>query len=130
MKVLVAEDDPGYRRMLEVTFSRWGYDVVACSNGLQAWDRLKEEDPPKLAVLDWMMPGLDGPDLCRRIRASPDLSSIYVILLTARDTRDDMIEGLDAGADDLVSKPFDGTMLAARVRVGERLAGLLGQAAP
>ena len=77
--------------------------------------------PEPMAVLDWMMPGLDGPELCRRIRQSPELAAIYIILVTAKSRRADMIEGLEAGADDFISKPFDRGELAARVRVGERL---------
>ena len=127
MKILIAEDDAVSRRMLEETFFRWGYEVVVCSDGSQAWETLERENAPEMAVLDWMMPGVDGPELCRRVRRSPRMQSMYIILLTARKSRDDIIEGLDSGADDYVAKPFDRAELAARVRVGERVAGLLKQ---
>ncbi len=85
------------------------------------------QDPPEIAILDWMMPGLDGPEVCRRVRRSPNSAAIYIILLTARDAGDDVIAGLDAGADDYISKPFDLDQLRARVRVGERAVELQRQ---
>ena len=124
MKVLVAEDDPVSRYVVETTLSKWGFQVLACEDGDQAWARLQGEDPPELAVLDWMMPGVDGLELCRRIRGSPELRSTYVIMLTTRDRREDLVRGLQAGADDYISKPFDPEELRARVRVGQRLVEL------
>ena len=127
MKVLIAEDHAVTRRDLEVTLPKWGYEVVVCRDGSQAWDRLNGEQPPELAVLDWMMPGIDGLELCRRVRQSPDPTSTYIILLTVRGHRDDIIEALDAGADDYISKPFDREELRARVRVGQRVVKLQRQ---
>lgn len=124
MRVLVAEDDRVSLRILEVTLTKWGYEVVPCEDGAQAWETLQRGDPPGLALLDWMMPGMDGVDLCTRMRQSPSLSSVYTILLTARGRREDMVEGLDAGADDYVKKPFDREELRARLRVGERVVEL------
>ena len=127
MRVLVAEDEPVSGRLLEETLSKWGYEVLACSDGSQAWEVLRGEDPPEVAVLDWMMPGVDGPELCRRVRRSPDPTATYLILLTARGRTDDIVEGLDAGADDYINKPFNRQELRARVRVGHRLVELQRQ---
>ena len=127
MNILVAEDDLASRRLLEATLLKWGYSVVACADGLQAWQLMRCQDPPEIAILDWMMPGLDGPEVCRRVRRSPNSAAIYIILLTARDAGDDVIAGLDAGADDYISKPFDLDQLRARVRVGERAVELQRQ---
>ena len=114
-------------RVLESTLSKWGYEVTACPDGLQAWESLKVEDPPEIAVLDWMMPGVEGPELCRRVRRSSDPTVPYIILVTGRDRSEDIVEGLDAGADDYIRKPFDTQELRARVRVGERIVELQGR---
>lgn len=127
MRVLVADDDSVSRRVLEVTLSRWGYEVITCSDGVEAWEGLRSKDPPEIAVLDWMMPGVDGLEVCRRVRRSSNSASVYIILLTARDSRDDIVKGLLGGADDYLSKPFDREELRARVRVGSRLMGLQRQ---
>jgi CheY-like chemotaxis protein len=124
MQVLIAEDDPVSRRVLGIALVRWGYEVVATRDGAEAWEALQREDAPRLAILDWMMPGLDGVEVCRRVRESSDLGLFHVILLTARDQREDLVAGLEAGADDYVVKPFDHAELRARVRVGERVLGL------
>ena len=121
MRILIAEDEPISRRMLEKSLSQAGYEVLACSDGAQAWEKLSGEDPPEIAVVDWMMPKMDGLEVCRRVRRSADPASIYIILLTARGNREDIIAGLNAGADDYMTKPFDREELCARVRVGERL---------
>ena len=101
--------------------SKCGCEVLSCSDGSQAWEHLKGEDPPTVAVLDWMMPGMDGPEVCRRVRKSPNAASVYMILLTTRSLRGDIIAGLNDGADDYITKPFDSAELCARVRVGERV---------
>ena len=124
MRVLVAEDEIVTRRVLERTPSSWGYDVVPCSDGADAWESLNAAQPPELAVLDWMMPEVDGLELCRRIKASATLMTTYVILLTAKDGHDDIVRGLDSGADDYVCKPIDTGELRARVKVGERMVEL------
>jgi DNA-binding response OmpR family regulator len=126
-RVLIAEDDPVSRMVLQETLVGFGYEVVACSDGSQAWDALHQENPPELAVLDWMMPGVDGVELCRRVRQSASPSSIYIILLTIKGRREDVIEGLHAGADDYVTKPFDAEEFRARVRVGQRIVELQRQ---
>jgi PAS domain S-box-containing protein len=124
VKVLVAEDDPVSRRVVAVMLARWGYGVRLAADGLEAWAALQEPDAPSLVVVDWMMPGLDGPELCRRIRSSRERGARYVVLLTARGGADDVIAGLEAGADDYVRKPFEPGELRARLRVGERMVAL------
>jgi CheY-like chemotaxis protein len=124
MKILVAEDDPVSRLLLETHVRKWGHEPVTTKDGADAWRALQQDDAPGLAILDWMMPGLDGPEVCRRVRQTADGRARYIILLTARADRRDTIEGLDAGADDYVTKPFDAAELRARVAVGVRVLGL------
>lgn len=121
MRVLIAEDNPSSRRMLEITLTKWGYDVVKTCDGTHAWAVLQREDAPQLAILDWMMPGLDGPQICRMAREAPATKSVYIILLTAKGEKNDFVEGLAAGANDLVTKPFNREELRARLRVGARI---------
>ncbi len=106
MKILIAEDDPVSRKLLESYLTKWGYDVAATEDGNAAWDVLAGPDPPLLAILDWMMPGHDGIELCRKIRETPQLDLAYIILLTAKGQKQDVITGLEAGANDYVVKPF------------------------
>src|ERR1700685_3453778 len=122
--VLIAEDDPLFRRILERWFQQWDYRVTAVENGLDAWEVLQREDAPQLAILDWMMPGMDGIELCRRIRNRDQSPYRYVLLLTAKDEKQDVIAGLEAGADDYLTKPFDVDELRARVRAGKRILDL------
>jgi CheY-like chemotaxis protein len=129
MKVLIAEDDPTARLVLERTLSGWGYEVVSCRDGGEALAALGAPDPPRLAILDWMMPGLDGLEVCRTIRRTPGLGATYVILLTARGTKEDLVEGFRAGADDYVIKPFDRQELRARLGAGIRIVELEGSLA-
>ncbi len=122
--VLIAEDDPIFRRILESWFKRWDYRVTAVENGLDAWEVLQKEDAPQLAILDWMMPGMEGIELCRRIRTRDQGLYRYVLLLTAKDDKQDVIKGLESGADDYLTKPFDADELRARVRAGKRILDL------
>jgi DNA-binding response OmpR family regulator len=127
MKILVAEDDAVTRKILAVTLERLGWDVVTAKDGDAAWqlfETLKGKEAPELAVLDWMMPGLEGIEICRRLRATPGFERVYVILLTSRADKQDLSEGLAAGANDYIAKPFDPVELEARVRVGERMVNL------
>jgi len=122
--VLIAEDDPIFRRMLQRWFTRWGYHVTAVENGQDAWEVLQRPDAPQLAVLDWMMPEVDGITLCRKIRGGDPGPYRYILLLTAKDDKQDVVTGLDAGADDYLTKPFDVDELRARVRAGKRILDL------
>jgi DNA-binding response OmpR family regulator len=124
MKILIAEDDLVSRRMLEATLQKWGYEVLAVTDGLAAWQALEGEDPPLLAILDWMMPGMGGVEICRRVREAGHPSPVYLILLTARAGSEDVVQGLEAGANDYVTKPFNREELRARVRVGMRVVEL------
>jgi sigma-B regulation protein RsbU (phosphoserine phosphatase) len=121
MKILIAEDDSISRHILEAILIKWGYDVVSASDGEDAWNKMREEGAPRLAVLDWMMPGMEGVELCRRIRQESGNKPIYIILLTARGEKDDIVEGLSSGADDYILKPFDKDELRARIDVGRRI---------
>jgi sigma-B regulation protein RsbU (phosphoserine phosphatase) len=118
MKILIAEDDAVSRRVLEATLVKFGYDVVVAGDGAQAWALLEGEDAPRLAILDWMMPELDGVEICRRLRGIPNVAPPYLILLTAKSSKEDVVTGLDAGANDYLTKPFDRAELRARVQVG------------
>ena len=122
--VLIAEDDPIFRRILESWFKKWHYAVTAVGNGLDAWEVLQTENAPQLAILDWMMPGMDGIELCSKIRSRKHGTYRYVLLLTAKDDKQDVIAGLEAGADDYLTKPFDVDELRARVRAGRRILDL------
>ena len=124
MKVLVAEDDPIIRRLLEATLTRSGYEVVTAENGARALEILQREGSPNLAVMDWMMPEIDGLEVCRRVRALEGRSYLYVIMLTAKGRKEDLITGLEAGADDYLTKPFDPHELRSRLRVGQRILDL------
>jgi len=120
VKLLIAEDDTVIRRLLQVTLSRSGFEVVAVANGRQALEEMQKPDAPRLAVLDWMMPEIDGLDVCRRIRANAGVPYVYILVLTAKGRKEDLVEGLDAGADDFLTKPFDPQELRSRLRVGQR----------
>jgi DNA-binding response OmpR family regulator len=124
VKVLIAEDDMVSRRLLEATLVKWGYEVVVTCDGTAAWDVLQSVDAPPLAILDWMMPGMDGTEVCRRVRHVPSPTPPYLILLTAKGRREDIVKGLRSGADDYVTKPFDREELRARVQVGLRIVEL------
>ncbi len=121
MKVLVADDEMVSRRLIESSLSRWGYDVVVAKDGHEASQILLSPDAPKLAVLDWMMPGMDGTQLCHDIRQKKPEPYTYILLLTAKRAQDDVIAGLDAGADDYVTKPFVPAELKVRLRTGKRI---------
>jgi diguanylate cyclase (GGDEF)-like protein len=119
--ILLAEDSTIIQTVLRNMLVLWGYEVTAVTNGLEAWRILQAATAPRLAIIDWMMPGLQGPDICRRLRAEKDVPYTYVLILTSRDDREDVVEGLDAGADDYLTKPFHAQELRARVRAGERI---------
>jgi len=124
MRILVAEDEITYRHMLKTFLTKWGYEVVVASDGLEAWEALWSEDRPRLAILDWMMPGMDGVEICRAIRQGKSDPYIYLLLLTSRDQKQDMVQGFEAGADDYLIKPFDPHELRARIHAGGRIVEL------
>jgi len=128
-KVLIAEDEPLSRRLLQTRLASDGYEVVAAEDGALAWGILESDDAPELAILDWMMPELDGTEICRRLRARESRTYVYVILLTARGRLTDVVAGLESGADDYVTKPFDWEELETRLRTGERILELKSELA-
>jgi DNA-binding response OmpR family regulator len=121
MRILIAEDDPTSRRLLEATLARHGYEVVSATDGDEAWERLHEKNAPRLAILDWMMPGRDGIEICRRLRLEMRPSYVYLLLVTTKTRTEDIIHGLEAGADDYLTKPYDPQELRCRIKTGERL---------
>jgi sigma-B regulation protein RsbU (phosphoserine phosphatase) len=121
MQALVADDDRVTREILSRNLRTWGFEVVTAADGNEAWSFLQSASGPALAVLDWMMPGVDGPTLCKRVRAEMPSINMYLMLLTALESRRDIVTGLDAGADDYVVKPFDPDEFRARVNVGVRV---------
>ena len=123
MRILIADDSIVSRHLLEATLRKWGYEVVVATDGAQAWDYLRREDAPQLAILDWVMPELTGPEVCRRLREEQGAYT-YVLLLTSKSQREDLIAGLDSGADDYITKPFDQHELQVRLRAGTRIVKL------
>jgi two-component system, cell cycle response regulator len=124
MKVLIADDSATSRAMLRSVLTRWGYDVVMAENGKEALDILAKDDPPPMAVLDWVMPELTGPEVCRRVRETLREPYTYILLLTSKNTKGETVEGLEAGADDYIVKPFDQHELQVRLRAGQRIIDL------
>ena len=124
MKVLIADDSATSRTMLRSALTRWGYEVVLAENGKEALDILSTDDPPHMAVLDWVMPELTGPEVCRRVRGTLREPYTYILLLTSKNTKGETVEGLEAGADDYVVKPFDQLELQYRLRAGQRIIDL------
>jgi len=121
MKILIAEDDKITRSMLEHKLTNWGFDAVSTADGHEAWKALQSPDPPRLVLLDWMMPGIDGLEICKRLRQVKAEVPTHVIILTARTDQKDIVEGLEAGADDYITKPFEDSELQARIHAGQRV---------
>ncbi|QDU64069.1 Response regulator MprA [Planctomycetes bacterium Pan216] len=124
MKILIAEDDWASRNLVQHALRKENHELVVTHDGREAWEAVQADDAPRLLILDWMMPEMDGLDLCRQIRENPELGHRYIIFLTSKSDVDEMIKAFDCGADDFLAKPFDQQELLARVRVGERILNL------
>ncbi len=124
MRVLIAEDDPSFRRLLEEKLAMWGYEVIVAENGGAALDILLSGNPPQLALLDWMMPVMDGIEVCRKVRETVREPGIYILLLTSQQRDEDLVAGMEAGADDYITKPFRHNELQLRLRAGRRIVEL------
>ncbi len=127
MRVLIADDSIVTRHLLDATLRKWGYEVVVANDGNQAWELLQGENAPRIAILDWVMPGLTGPEVCKRVREQAHSSNsayTYLLLLTSKSEREDLIEGMESGADDYLTKPFDQPELKVRLRAGTRIIDL------
>ena len=121
MKILIADDEAMSRLLLQKTLERAGYEVTAVENGRQAAEQICKMDGPRLALLDWVMPEMDGPAVCREVRKRKERSYVYMVLLTSKEAKEDVVAGLESGADDYLTKPFDGEELKARLRTGLRI---------
>ncbi len=124
MRILVAEDDPVTRRVLESMLEEWGFEVEEAKDGIEAWEQIRRENAPPMVILDWMMPGLNGLEVLEKVRRSPNAPFIYVLMLTMRTEKQDVIRAMEAGADDYISKPFDSQELRVRLRAGQRIVAL------
>jgi phosphoserine phosphatase RsbU/P len=127
MQILIAEDDPVSRRMLQLTLKNWDYEVVVTENGIDALKVFETEGAPTLAILDVMMPGMDGMEVCRRVRQTERQNPPFIILLTAKDRKEDVIDGIQAGANDYLTKPFNREELRVRLEVGAKMVELQQQ---
>jgi diguanylate cyclase (GGDEF)-like protein len=124
MKILIAEDDLISRRRLESNLLSWNYEIEVAVDGEEAWRKLQGENAPRLAILDWMMPGMDGLSVCEKVRKVKVEPYVYILLLTAKDRKENIVQGLEAGADDYLTKPYDAQELKARLRTGRRIVAL------
>jgi two-component system cell cycle response regulator len=124
MKILLAEDDVTSRTMLTAILKKWGYETIACEDGNVAWAELQKPEAPRLVLLDWNMPGLEGLEICRQLRKKETTNPSYIIMLTGRSEKGDIVQGLEAGANDYIAKPYDNAELQARIRVGQRMLDL------
>ena len=125
MKILIAEDNPLWCGVLKRNIELWGHEPIVAADGTKAWDILRRDDSPRLAILDWQMPGIDGIDVCRRVKRDPNHPFTYVVMLTGRDAQEDMVAGLDAGADDYLTKPIELAVLRSRIAAAERIVKLV-----
>ncbi len=126
MRILIADDSIVSRHLLDATLRKWGYDVVVACDGVEAWNVLQTADGPMVAILDWVMPGMTGPEVCRKVREREFEKDTYtyLLLLTSKSLKEDLIEGMESGADDYITKPFDQHELKVRLRAGTRIIDL------
>ena len=124
MRILIAEDDATSRKILAGYLKRWGYDVIATADGHEAWEVLSQPDCPQMVILDWEMPGIDGDELCRRFRELDVGYYVYIVLLTGKDLKEEVVAGLESGSDDYLTKPFNALELRERLKVGLRILNL------
>ncbi len=125
MRILIADDSIVGRHLLEATLRKWGYEVIVACDGAEAWDILQRDSAPSIAILDWVMPLLTGPEVCRKVRLKQGQEPYtYILLLTSKNMKEDLIEGMDSGADDYITKPFDQHELQVRLRAGTRIVNL------
>ncbi len=124
MRILIADDSIVSRHLLDATLRKWGYEVILASDGVEAWNEFQKDNAPSLAILDWVMPGLTGPEVCHLVRQRNREQYTYVLLLTSKTLKEDLIEGMESGADDYITKPFDHHELKARLRAGIRIVEL------
>jgi len=124
VRVLIADDEATTRHLIQGTLGKWGFDVLAAEDGTEALHIMKGPNPPEIVLLDWVMPGVDGLEVCRRVRAALLDAPTYIILITARGGLENVVQGLEAGADDYVTKPFDPRELRARLHAGARVVQL------
>ena len=115
VQILIADDSLVSRHLLDATLRKWGYEVVVACDGAEAWDILQRNDAPPIAVLDWMMPGMTGPQVCNRVRHRAREPYTYILLLTSKSLKEDLIEGMESGADDYIIKPFDRDIIQAKL---------------
>lgn len=121
MRILIAEDESVSRRLIEVLLQKFGHEVVTCTDGEATWEVLQKANAPRLVVLDWMMPGLSGLEICEKVRALEQGNQFYILMVTARDNTSDLVDALKAGANDYIPKPYDPAELEARINVGMRM---------
>ena len=126
MRILIADDDATSRCILEAVLIKWGYEVISVADGTEAWETMQKPDAPRLAILDWMMPGIEGVEICRKLRENKknEEQYTYLILLTSKRSKENIVSGMEAGADDYVVKPFDQHELRVRIRAGQRIVQL------
>jgi DNA-binding response OmpR family regulator len=130
MLILVADDDPVYRNLLQGLLEEWHFEVVLATNGAEAWEILKQPDAPTVAILDWMMPEMEGYEVCRKIRQARSDGVPYILLMTSNNSRDDLLKVIVAGADDYLLKPFEPLDLKIRLRTGIRILNLTEDVQP
>ncbi len=123
-RILLADDSMDARTLLRHRLHKWGYEIIEAVDGDEAWEILQKEDAPRLAILDWIMPGMQGPEICREVRKQAQEPAIYILMLTSRTDKDSLVEGFEAGADDFLAKPFETDELHSRLRAGQRIVQL------